>query len=204
MNKTQLTPKQQLLLWELLCAWRERLSKRYQAGGGREGQERAPKAGLCAHHQKATVKLHGDDGSRLARSGRNRARLFQEGELRISADRRMLQLVLASLSGFARKRGFALHEVFAPAKTSRARASGLANHRGRQSETDPRGLFRDRGAPCPGQCAPQRPARKTEHIDRKDLDAALYRHAREAHAQLMNFDILRYRRRRRRRAEERD
>ncbi len=188
MNEAQLTPKQQLLLWDLLARGGSAFQKDIKPAVDAKDRNALEKLGYVRtiKKQRSNFIEMTDRGWRDL--GEIEPRLFKEGEPRISADRRILQFVLASLSAYARRRDFPLHEVFAPAKLGHA-----GEPAGEQSGTPIEQQIRDAFFAIAG-----RPARdnvrlsalraRLKHIDRKDLDAALIAMREKRTAQLMNLD----------------
>lgn len=189
MNETQLTPKQQLLLWELLARGGSAFQKDIKPAVDAKDRSALEKLGYVRtiKKQRSNFMEMTDRGWRDL--GEIEPRLFQEGELRISADRRMLQLVLASLSGFARKRGFALHEVFAPAKPEPRAGDPAGEPSGASVEQQIReAFFAIAGRPARDNVRLSALRARLKHIDRKDLDAALIAMREKRTAQLINLD----------------
>jgi hypothetical protein len=189
MNETHLTPKQQLLLWVLLTRGGGALQKDIKVWVDPKDRRTLEKLGYLS-----TIKQKGANFIEMTDRGWRdlgeiEPRLFQEGEPRISADRRMLQFVLASLSVFARKKSYTLHEIFAPAKPQPGENAAAREPPGAAIEHEIReAFFAIAGRPARDNVRLGALRAQLKHIDRKDLDAALIAMREKRTAQLMNLD----------------
>jgi hypothetical protein len=189
MNEAHLKPKQQLLLWVLLTRGGGALQKDIAAFVDSKDRRALEKLGYVStsKQKRANFIEMTDRGWRDL--GEIEPRLFQEGEPRISADRRMLQFVLASLGKFARKKGYTLDEIFAPAKPEPGANSPPRELPGTPIEHQIReAFFEIAGRPARDNVRLGALRARLKHIDRKDLDSALIAMREKRTAQLMNLD----------------
>jgi DNA-binding PadR family transcriptional regulator len=189
MSETHLTPKQQILLWVLLTRGGGALQKDIEPFVDAKDRRALEKLGYVStsKQKRANFIELTDRGWRDL--GDIEPRLFQEGEPRISADRRMLQFVLASLSVFARRKNYTLNEIFAPAKPELGADAPAREPSGAPIEQQIRdAFFAIAGRPARDNVRLGVLREKLKHIDRKDLDAALIAMREKRTAQLMNLD----------------
>jgi hypothetical protein len=189
MSETHLTPKQQILLWVLLTRGGGALQKdieKFVHAKDRRALEKLDYVSTTKQKRANFIELT-DRGWRDL--GDIEPRLFEEGEPRISADRRMLQFVLASLSVFARRKNYTLNEIFAPAKPEPGADAPAREPPGAPIEKQIReAFFAIAGRPARDNVRLGALREKLKHIDRKDLDAALIAMREKRTAQLMNLD----------------
>ncbi|MBB4196771.1 hypothetical protein CCR94_20830 [Rhodoblastus sphagnicola] len=189
MNETHLTAKQQLLLWVLLTRGGGALQKDIAAfvdAKDRRALEKLGYVGTSKQKRANFIELT-DRGWRDL--GEIEPRLFLEGEPRISADRRMLQFVLASLGGFARRNSYTLHDIFAPAKSEPVPVAPAGEPSGGAIEQQIReAFFAIAGRPAQDDVRLSALRARLKHIDRKDLDAALIAMREKRAAILTNLD----------------
>jgi hypothetical protein len=189
MSETHLTPKQQILLWVLLTRGGGALQKDIKSFVEAKDRRALEKLGyVSTAKQKRPIFIElTDRGWRDL--GDIEPRLFEEGEPRISADRRMLQFVLASLGAFARQKNYTLNEIFAPAQPGPSADAPAREPPGAPIEQQIReAFFAIAGRPPQKNVRLRTLRERLKHIDRKELDAALIAMREEGAAQLMNLD----------------
>jgi len=187
MNQAQLTPKQQILLWVLLTRGGGALQKDIEKWVDAKDRRVLEQRGCLrtTRHKRANFIEMTDRGWRDL--GEITPQLFREDETRVSADRRMLQFVLAGVSAFARRKDYTLHEIFGPAKTDPA--SPASKPSGAVLEQQIReAFFAIAGRPARDNVRLSALRARLKHIDREDLDAALIAMREKRTAQLMNLD----------------
>jgi hypothetical protein len=186
MNQAQLTPKQQLLLWVLLTRGGGALQKDIEKWVDAKDRRVLEQRGCLrtTKRKRANFIEMTDRGWRDL--GEIEPQLFREDEPRISADRRMLQFVLAGVSAFARRKDYTLHEIFGQSQADpdapASKPSGAAIEQQIREA-----FFAIAGRPARDNVRLSALRARLRHIDREDLDATLIAMREKRAAQLMNL-----------------
>lgn len=186
MSDARLTPKQQLLFWELLTRGGSALQKDVKP----DAKDRIALEGLgfittSREGRKYRLELT-DRGWRAL--GEMEASLFGDDKPRPSSDRRILQIVLSSLSRYARAEGIALYEIFRPSNEEAPKPNPLGEA-GREIEDEIRDAFFElAGRPPRDRVRLSALRSRLRHVPRRELDGALIAMRERRTANLANLD----------------
>lgn len=188
MTEAQITPKQQLLLWDLVARGGSAFQKDIKPAIDPKNRIALEKLGYVKTSKSQRAKFLEMTDRGWHDLGETEPHLYKDGEPRVSEDRRILQFVLASFSRYARKHGLPLHEIFQPETQSDLPERPTKEEKKSIAQEIRDAFFAIAGHPAYDNVRLSALRAKLKHIDKKDLDAALVAMREAGTVNLMNLD----------------